>query len=304
MRFLRRSSADEPAPDWASPMDAGEYAAFMRLVVEILGQRLTSPTPNEGGGLEVVDESGNRSTVGLANLAQVCHHAPRSEWPGVIATHFSAILEKPEAAPSSIEEARPMLRVRLIPDDFEAGSALGELATRPVADGLRAALVLDHPRTISYVTTDVSGQWQTSAAELFEIAIDNVRQHEKPTVERIAGEVPLTFLLGDSFYVASNLLLLDDFLDPRTPHGAIAAAPNRHMVVFQPIVDLSIAGSINAVLPIIHQAYREGPAPISPDLFWWRDGQLTLLPVRIENGNVGFYPPPEFVEVLNTLPSA
>jgi hypothetical protein len=42
----------------------------------------------------------------------------------------------------------------------------------------------------------------------------------------------------------------------------------------------------------------------SSDLYWWRDGQLTPLPVRLQNGNLGFYPPPEFVEVLNSLPSA
>ena len=46
----------------------------------------------------------------------------------------------------------------------------------------------------------------------------------------------------------------------------------------------------------------EGPGSISPNLFWWRDGQIRTLPTRETDEHYEFVPPDDFVnDVLEKL---
>jgi hypothetical protein len=48
--------------------------------------------------------------------------------------------------------------------------------------------------------------------------------------------------------------------------------------------------------------FEQGPGSISPDLYWWREGSVTLLPSQFDGSNIQFMPPDEFVQALNALP--
>jgi hypothetical protein len=47
-----------------------------------------------------------------------------------------------------------------------------------------------------------------------------------------------------------------------------------------------------------HQAYDEGPGSLSPHLFWWRAGALTLLETRFDGDSLVL--PRDFVAALST----
>jgi hypothetical protein len=79
-------------------------------------------------------------------------------------------------------------------------------------------------------------------------------------------------------------------------------AIQRHILAFQPIVDLSIVKSINALLAATPDTYREGPGSISPFVYWWRAGALHVLAGAGDGENATFTPPPAFAEVLRQLP--
>jgi hypothetical protein len=75
-------------------------------------------------------------------------------------------------------------------------------------------------------------------------------------------------------------------------------------VLFQPIVDASIVNAVGLLLRLADAQCRQGPGSISPNLYWWKDGHLTLLPSKREGGQFQFIPPSEFVAVLNALAKA
>jgi hypothetical protein len=47
--------------------------------------------------------------------------------------------------------------------------------------------------------------------------------------------------------------------------------------------------------------HRDGPGSISPNIYWWREGELTLLPTRLSDDSAFFEPPEEFIDGLNRL---
>jgi hypothetical protein len=95
--------------------------------------------------------------------------------------------------------------------------------------------------------------------------------------------------------------MLEDYVK-EAPFGALAAAPHRHAVLYHVIRDRSAIKAINAMIPAAFGMFQEGPGSISPNLYWWQSGRLTLLPSRVTAKSIEFAPPPEFVEnVLNRL---
>jgi hypothetical protein len=63
--------------------DADEWAAFVPLVRADAERRGWMPRMEEG---TVVDED---TVMGLNNLAQLCHTAPRDAWPDIVSRHFA-----------------------------------------------------------------------------------------------------------------------------------------------------------------------------------------------------------------------
>ena len=47
--------------------------------------------------------------------------------------------------------------------------------------------------------------------------------------------------------------------------------------------------------------FQQGPGAISPGLYWWRNGTISLLPAQLDGKKVAFAPPDEFIAVLNEL---
>ena len=247
------------------------------------------------------------SLIELANLARKCHPAPPDEWPALIAGQLGSVLDgdRPDATPS-LAAVKSMLKVRIYPEDYAAGlpADSGELLVkRRLAPGAIAALAIDYPDTVVGVTPKAALDWAVSVDELFELGLENVRIQDRPSVQRqpLEGGASVSLLIGDSFFTATWVLMLDEFLVPSSPHGAVVAIPNRHVVVFQPIVDLSVIAGTRAVMSLAARMHRDGPGPISPNIFWWRRGELTLLPTRLSDDSVFFEPPAEFIDVLNQL---
>ena len=93
----------------------------------------------------------------------------------------------------------------------------------------------------------------------------------------------------------AGLLLLNNF-------GVVAAVPNRHTLLWHPIVDPSALRAIDALVVMAANLCAEGPGSISPHLYWWKDGTLATLPTRETEEHYEFVPPDDFVdEVLEKL---
>ncbi len=70
------------------------------------------------------------------------------------------------------------------------------------------------------------------------------------------------------------------------------------------MVDTGVVQAINQLIVSAVSMFQEGPGSISPGLYWWREGLVSLLPAQFDGRKVQFAPPDEFVQALNRLAGA
>jgi hypothetical protein len=306
--FLKRlvGSGDPPAPEWASFFSGAEYRQFLDVVVADLRRR--GLDPQVGDGFVTADTGGEEPTQwGLANLAQRCNQEDPSQWEAVVATHFTALQQMIgrdlDALAADFEQVRPILRVRLMPDESMGGVAVGEAVSWRPAPGMIANLVYDFPDSTASVHEDQLAGWPVDLGEAFDIATANVRAEPPPDADTVDVDgTSLKVMAGDSFYVASRALFLGELLDGG--RNAVFAVPNRHVLVWYRAEDLSVVNAMSAMYRIAVNLFREGPGSISDQLYWWRDGVFVHLPHAVSGKNIAFTPPDDFVAFLNGMAEA
>jgi hypothetical protein len=174
------------------------------------------------------------------------------------------------------------------------------LVIRAMAAGVKAVLVLDRPDSIAFVPPEVVDKWGKSVDELFELALANVREQDKPEANLVKGS-EIRVLTGESPFVTAWALMLGGLFDPMPRHGGLVAMPQSRVLFFLPIVDVSIAPTIGPLIALSDGLFKKGPDSLSPNLYWWHDGSLTHLPGGVSERGVEFTPPDEFLEVLQSL---
>lgn len=297
MPLFRRRRPDPP--EWASFFDADAWHEFTELVRYETGRR-GWPHDFELG---IVVHAG--VTMGLGNLAQTCHGAPRDEWTTLVARHFTTLDQPDTASFQSAEHARATLRARLIDDGFLAGREM-PFAERRVGDDLRVALAYDLPDTVHLPPRDEVLEWGDED-ELFELALEQTRREAGLELtrhdysEEQGGPTTVWLLTGDSFFTATHGLWADGFDPPPSEHGTLVAVPNRHAVLAHPIRNLDSISAVGTMLRLGHNLWTEGPGTLSDGLYWLRDGFLQRLEARVEPDHIMFAPSDELTDVLNSL---
>jgi len=301
---------DDQVPAWANFFTEEDFRVFMAALRQDLADRgLPHDVEPVAGTVRVTPSGHDPQALGLLNLAQVCHQTPRGEWPEVIERHLDAALSVFTGGMDFVDRlgtdfgrAKSLLKLRLYADDYlESGIPM---VYRPVAEGLVAVLVYDLPQSIATVPSDHLRAWRRTEDELFELALQNVRaagKLEHSTVPLPQGGA-LELLTGvDNYFAATHLLCLEEHVALPPAAGLLVGAPNRHGLVVHRIQGLEVMGALQALLGAIPGMYAEGPGSISPNLYWWREGALILLPSLIEDGQINFTPPAEFMGMLNGL---
>lgn len=300
---------DEPdlrdaLPAWSPLPDAASHDQFTSLVhavVERAGMRRIPE--DEGRTLRLQDDEGTDLRLDLQTLAILCRDVPRDDWPEMVVTHLEPLvapdpMDDLEDDPAALRQA---VRVRLY-----ATAALDDQHVAPpsreVASGLSEVVVVDTPDTVMVVDTDRLEALGLSDAELLALGRDNLRAHEPVQPEHhTTGPVELFVAESDSFYTATWALMLDEVVDVPT-EGALVVVPSRHALMAHPLRDADAIKAVQVMLGVAHRHFAEAPGNLTPDLFWYRDGQLRLLPtVERDDGQLGFTPPDDFLEVLNEL---
>jgi hypothetical protein len=182
------------------------------------------------------------------------------------------------------------------------GVSLGDIGgSRAFAPGILMALVYDFPDSTASVPPNHVDGWPLDADAVWEIAIDNVRLEPQPTRQEVPAQSGVfTMTIDDSFYVATRALRLADEIPPATA-DAVFAVPNRHMLLWHVIRDLSVVSAIQGMTRVTSKAFLDGPGSISNQLYWWHEGQVVHLPVSSQGDNIAFTPPDEFMAFLDTL---
>ncbi|RSN70782.1 MULTISPECIES: hypothetical protein [Actinomadura] len=281
--------------------DDGTLESLLVLVAESLGYACR-PAPGD----IMLLEGPQRLHVNMRDVRQVARRVPRDDWPALVSDHVTTVVTATEEPLdlSDFDLAQHLLRTRIYPAENDNGT----LAARPFAPGLIEAVVVDTPTTMRTVTTTEMRGWPVSGDALFMIGRANVRADGPlQVVEQDLRGVRVSVLRGWTFYAVTHLAWLEEYL-PIGPYGALVIAPNRSLIVAHPLrmtegsPRARYRAAVAAAEELRAQAYRayhEGPGSLSPQLYWWRAGELTYLHTRYENGVLVL--PEEFAAVLATL---
>jgi hypothetical protein len=287
-------------------MSHDEAAAFLEAVGRELGQR--GLNHELGDGVVRVERGGEWSDFGLSNLAQYCHSAGRGSWQEAIANHFDNLFTAADAEAELEERAQhfesvcSLLKVRLFGVRSMGGIDPDPPASWEYAPGLTAAFVYDLPTTVRTVGATHIEAWGMSRDELLSAGLENTRAEPVESQPMAEGPSAPIACFADHFFAASHAFLLGERL-PATANGsAVFSVPQRHALLYAPMVDLGIVDSIHRLLPTTAALFQDGPGSISPGLYWWHDGEVSLLPSDVDGGTVRFAPPSEFVQALDALP--
>jgi hypothetical protein len=220
----------------------------------------------------------------VRNLAQNLAKIDRERWSEYVAWHFGRLVEGPPEVPSNYEKARRQLRVRLASTEM-AKNYVSEEALRPVADDLHEVLMITVDKGAMTVPPDSIKEWGQPLDQLW----NDARKHtlldeprERQALLRPNGE-QFTWVRG-SWWVASLLLDLGRYLSPQNQHGAIAMVPVRDALLFHEITDAGVVHSVGSMVPAGLQFYFEGPDPISPHVYWWRNSEIRRIVAYEDEG--------------------
>ncbi|WP_433338330.1 hypothetical protein [Spirillospora sp. CA-294931] len=246
--------------------------------------------------------------VDMRLLRQLARRLPRDDWPALVSDHVTTVvgaIEEPLDL-SDFDLTQHLLRTRIYPAENDNGV----MAARPFAPGLIEAVVVDTPTAVRTVTVEEMNGWPVSGDSLFMLGRANVRadgalQHDEQDLRGVRVSV----LHGWTFYAVTHLAWLEEYLQIG-PHGALVVAPNRGLIVVHVLRPheggpraryRAAAAAVRELEAQALRAYEEGPGSLSPHLYWWRAGELSLLESRYEDDTIVL--PGDFTSVLTTLPA-
>ena len=145
--------------------------------------------------------------------------------------------------------------------------------------------------------------WRLDPEDLLDIGRQNLRASRKlaETVFPLEQGTRLKVLTGDSYYAASHALFLDQYLRDDLPHGVLVGIPKRDMLLLHEIRDMGLMEAVTALLQLIVGMHRDGPGSLSPCLYWYHDGEFTVVPYEMDDDTLTLVPPEEFVELMDDL---
>lgn len=285
-RAFRDASGEIPLAPEGLGADAGfgmltpaQAARLRRLVRQAFAERghecLVSST-------WATDSDG--TTFGLWNVAAACRGLPDEAWPATVNLHVAAVLAARPTSALSTADVLAALRLRLV--HVDSLPALDDLPhCFAVAPGLVEILSLEMAEVV-LTPTRADLLRHGTIVEMISRARSNLRGIIGPQLSAASIRTPdglsFTAVSGEGFHIGSLALVVSDLveaLDPGTDtrRGVFVAVPDRHQVVCRPVVGLSSLMSVQPLAAFAHARHARGIDPVSPHVFWVRNGAWTQL---------------------------
>lgn len=244
--------------------------------------------------------SPNEQYLGLNNLYRRLTQAIPAEHLQLIhqfLDHLDTIQTAPPL-PTSLDTVTAQLRPRLGPP-FLHDSPLRPWSRPWPGTPLTVSLVIDLPTTMVYVTDDMVHNSQATPDQLFQCAVDNLRQDTNADFLQPVDD-DLDLLLGHSGdgYDASRALFIESLLPRYSPAGVWLALPSRDELYVWPVNPTSLK-YLPQFKRAVERHYRQHPYPISDELFWVYHKRWYTFPIHFDAPDtVSITPPPEFLSLL------
>jgi hypothetical protein len=289
------------------PSEADDYpAAFVEAVRQAaaaVGWRFRG---TDADGLEFIDADGVRQSIGLKKFFRRFRDEAPAEWPARVADYLRTVigLTKGEVNDDLNAQAEHVL-VRLgRPYPKAPGLSVW---SRPLPEtDLAVMLVIQQGAGLRFVREDMVGASGRSGEEWYERGLENLRRLTPPGSLRVMEPEPglLACCVGDA-HDGSRALLLESLLPAPAPHGVLASVPRRDALLALPLNRQALARRSLALLKVFTQnQHAEATHPISPDVFWVKDGTWRPFGIEVGQDGVQVRPPAEVADTLRALLAA
>ncbi len=226
----------------------------------------------------LVTERGRYSLIELGRLAA---GSPKATWPGMLTRQMAGMVAADKVPPpTSLEEAAPLLlpKLRAVQDLPHPAPAYAP----EVLPGIRLVLVLRYPSHVTELLADDAIDAFGSWAAVRSVALANMRRLPPPTISDVSadGDRPdatVHILQYDDSFGASRVLVLAELLAEigveRPTHGVLFAVPNRHTLMVHVLRGEGVVAVLRMLVDLVRAENASQPAPVSPHLYYWVDGQ-------------------------------
>jgi hypothetical protein len=295
-------------PAWAGFFRMEEYIRFMECVSDYFNSGNVSYSFKEGAIVNAGMKDSRLEKMGLLNLAQFCRLRPMDEWASMINDHFEGISKA-----ASIEKdfsgrahdfscVRDFIGVRVYPEEYVSVLKNGLAVGKQMGDGLYAMLVFDFSECIVNVRPEQTIQWPLGNEELLELGISNTKSKYplNLSTQDVDG-VPIHFVVENHFYAPNILFDLMEEPSAAESKGLLIGMPTRHAALMHRITDWKVLQAIHRMIPAINGMNKDGPGAVSDKLYWLNNSKLTTLPYKLDDQNIHFDPPEDFIALLQEL---
>jgi hypothetical protein len=225
-----------------------------------------------------------------------------ADWPAVVADHFRTVAGLTRQDPDddlNAQSADVLVRLGQPYPDNPALSIWG----RPFPEtGLAVMLVLAKGGGLRFVRTDMVEASGRSGEEWCAVGLENLRRRTPAGALRVLE--PESGLMGcgvGDAHDGSRALLLDDLLPAVAPHGVLASVPSRDVLLVLPLTPGLAQRSLALLKVLTRSQHEEASHPLSPDVFWVRDGVWRPFGIEVREDGVRVAPPEDLAGALRDV---
>lgn len=294
-------------PVWSNFLSRGDYMAFTTHV-EKNARNLGLKT----GTLDQGYLQTNSGVIGLLNLSRFCRQYQLDTWPRIIDDWFKTIAVEIQAAKQTDPRKKDFnlvkdhLKIRLAPETtlgppFHPGDPSDRLIFRKDnnLEGTVSLLVYDYSGYIQPVKSEEATAWGKTNDELFALAAENNKKSSRFSEYQIPFEGGRILILeGDQFFTASEILWLDRHSDCLGKYGAMVCVPDTATMMYVQVNDSSMFNVIERFISLGQNPLVTGPQSLPPNVYWYHENQMTLLPYEYQEGNLILHFPDSFNQIL------
>lgn len=294
--FFKKKTDNNEIPQWASFFDNKEHSIFIKELDNYF--KTLNVQYDLGDGLVTVKENEfGLNKLGLTNVAQVCKQEEKKFYKEIIAKHFNSLIRA-----NKFEEVKSYIGVRLYSNDYVASIGKENTIGKDFAGDIYSMIVFDFPDSVLSIRPEQTKFWNKTIDELFEIGISNVKAKYPLTITKETfPEFSIWFVQSEHFFTPNVAFDIENRKELIGSKGSLVGLPHRHSAIIYPIENLEVVKAITGLIPTIYEMNQEGPGSLSNNLFWYKDNTFTQLPYKIDEGKLQFFPPDNFLEILNEL---
>lgn len=305
--LFKRNKDNDRVPEWASFFSRNEYNEFLKSIESYFKKKNINYELNDGVLTTDSNVFGGED-FGLMNVAQICKQSELRNYKGILFEHFESMIRSQEfqtrfnVIVHDYNLIKDYIGVRLYSNDYITNIGKELTIGKDLAGDIYCMIVFDLPDSVINIQPEQASKWGKTIGDLFETGIKNMKnKYQWEISQQKFSDFNIWLIQGDHFFTPNIVFDLNNHKRMIGTHGSLIGIPHRHSVIIYPIENIDVVKAINILIPTIYGMNEEGPGSVSNNLFWYKEGNFENLPYKIENQKLDFYPPGNFVEMLNRL---